>query len=1053
LNGCSFAGTTNFVKNGLANDAGVGGNTFTGASVFTNNGTGYFMSGNGLPDQWLGSATFNNNGGGIIYIAHSHSLSTTTFNGPVVVNNNSTVSGNPGIRFAEAGTSAIVTFNGSVVVNNAGTGNTNLVLFAQNSGGNIVNFNSTLSVNQTNTGTSAYTQFGGTATINLNDNVVLNNSAGASSWIGFTMNGGTTTLASGRTITVGAGGFTTGILYLRRFVQLGGTAQNIVMGGIGNLTVGPGSVFNANFAATSPSILLNGGVFNAISNFNKTGNAADYSTGSNIFNAVSTFTNTGNNFLVLGNATPDIWNADVNFINSGSERLLPAWNSAGNQFNGNIYVNSIGSSIGIHFCGGSTSASATLASTKTIAVGGTGYTSGYLIMPRFTQLGNAPVNLAFSSTASYIQFGPTSVMGGNVTTDSPRIYLQGCLFQGTSSFTKTGSVADHSDGGNTFTGACTFNHNGTGNFLTGAVTFDTWLSTATFNNNNSGVIYLGHSHSGTTSVFNGLVTINNLSSGTGNPGVRFGEAASSVGVIFNAPVVINNAGSGSGNYVTFSGSTGANTITFNNTVTVNQTNTGTGAITYFGNQGTILLNDNVVVNNTSGPSSWVGFSMNGGSTILANGKTLTIGSTGFANGNLYLRRFNQIGATAQNFTLTGNASLVYGPTSNFDAGVVSSSPGLAFNGCTFNSTTNCTKTGSFGDNSAGNNLFVGNSIISNTAGGNITFGNGASDTWMGNATFNNSGSAIIYIAHNHNGIATSFNGTVTINVTSGGTTAAGVRFAEASSSGTVNFNAPVIVNNAGAGSSNYVGFANSTAGNIINFNSTLTVNQTNTGTSALTIIGNTSTINLNGNVELNNTSGASSWIGFSNAGGTTTLANGKTITIGSTGFSNGTLYLRRLTQIGSTPQTLNLSGSALLAIQNGSLFNANLNYSSPQVIVEASTFNGTSRFTKIGGSNNYSAGGNTFNGPTHFINTSIADFGLANGTGDDFNNLARFVQTGTGLMRPVHNATSTFSGNIAADSCSTAITFGTAALGIVIIDGNVSQVFSGDAAYAQSIGL
>ena len=39
----------------------------------------------------------------------------------------------------------------------------------------------------------------------------------------------------------------------------------------------------------------------------------------------------------------------------GSIMVLPCWNSAGNQFNGNVYVNS--SASGVQFCGGSTEVS------------------------------------------------------------------------------------------------------------------------------------------------------------------------------------------------------------------------------------------------------------------------------------------------------------------------------------------------------------------------------------------------------------------------------------------------------------------------------------------------------------------------------------------------------------------------------------------------------------------------------------------------------------------------------------------------------------------------
>lgn len=97
--------------------------------------------------------------------------------------------------------------------------------------------------------------------------------------------------------------------------------------------------------------------------------------------------------------------------------------------------------------------STTLAATKTISAGGTGLNGGYLILRRFTQLGSAAVNLTLGSSATYVQFGPNSAMGGNVTVTSPGIYLHGCTFSGTSSFTMTGFNNTFGTGGNTFTGA------------------------------------------------------------------------------------------------------------------------------------------------------------------------------------------------------------------------------------------------------------------------------------------------------------------------------------------------------------------------------------------------------------------------------------------------------------------------------------------------------------------------------------------------------------------------------------------------------------------------
>jgi hypothetical protein len=61
----------------------------------------------------------------------------------------------------------------------------------------------------------------------------------------------------------------------------------------------------------------------------------------------------------------------------------------------------------------------------------------------------------------------------------------------------------------------------------------------------------------------------------------------------------------------------------------------------------------------------------------------------------------------------------------------------------------------------------------------------------------------------------------------------------------------------------------------------------------------------NGNVILNSTS--SGGISFANGGGSATLATGKTISIGSSGFSADFLTLKNFTQNGSTAQTLNIN--------------------------------------------------------------------------------------------------------------------------------------------------
>ncbi|MEO8761250.1 MAG: hypothetical protein ABI388_07950, partial [Bacteroidia bacterium] len=444
FNTTTFNGTVNSTKTGATNDGSSGGNIFTGASNFTNSGSGYLMFGNGSRDQFLNTSTFNNTGSSNIYVGYNS------------VNN---------------------VFNGVATFNNTPT-STNSLIYVANASAN----NST-----------------------FNDNIVVSCVSGAG--VSFGNSTGTSTLTAGKTITIGAGGFNAGQLILKQFTQVSATPQSLTATGTAYIVYGPTSSFDGNVTSVSPGLYFNGCTFNGTTTCTKNGTSGDYSVGGNIFNGVSNITNSGSSFLLLGNSSPDTWNNDVTFTNNGSERILPCYATIGNQFNGNIYVNTAGSAQGITFCGGNGVATATLAATKTIAAGGTGLTAGYLILKQFTQLGNAAINLTLSSTASYLQYGPISNLGGNVTSSSPGLYFHGCTFNGTTTCTKTGASSDASNGGNIFTGTSIMTNNGSGYLLFGNGTNDQFLTAATFNNTGSNNIFLAYNS--VNNIFNGVITLNN----------------------------------------------------------------------------------------------------------------------------------------------------------------------------------------------------------------------------------------------------------------------------------------------------------------------------------------------------------------------------------------------------------------------------------------------------------------------------------------------------------------------------------------------------------------
>lgn len=547
-------------------------------------------------------------------------------------------------------------------------------------------FNGPLSINQqSNTG---YFMLGYNSNDLFNDDITLTSTGSGGISLGYTSGPGTPTLAAGKTIQIGSAGFSSGSLSLLAFTQLGSAPMNLLFTGTNTaLTFGRSSVIGGNLVATSPDIYFNGCTFNGTVNATKTSSNHNSSSGGNIFNQNCSITHNGaGGYILLGNNNPDIWNSDVTFTNNSTERILPAWTSAGNQFNGDIYVNTSGSAQGIHFCGSNSTASATLAAGKTIRTN-TGLNAGFLVLRQFMQLGNAPINLSLASTASTLQFGPSSSFGGNITSTSPGLIFNSSTFAGTVNSIKTGSSNDVSIGNNIFQTTANFTNAGSGYLMFGNGNSDQFNSTTTFNNTGSNSIYVAYNSS--NNIFNGLSTFNNSSTSTGM-------------------------------------------------IYVSSYSAGT------------LFNENIIANSTSGGGLAFCNSNSGGSVTLAAGKTIAVGSSGFSSGTLLLKQFTQSGSTAQNLSLTGTAALVYGPSSNFGGAVTSSSPALQFNGAVFSGVVNAGKTGSSNELCGGNNIFNAPLTLTNTGTGYIMMAYGGGDTYNANVNFVKANTGAVHPNYNYN---------------------------------------------------------------------------------------------------------------------------------------------------------------------------------------------------------------------------------------------------------------------------------------------------------------
>lgn len=198
----------------------------------------------------------------------------------------------------------------------------------------------------------------------------------------------------------------------------------------------------------------------------------------------------------------------------------------------------------------------------------------------------------------------------------------------------------------------------------------------------------------------------------------------------------------------------------------------------------------------------------------------------------------------------------------------------------------------------------------------------------------------------------------------------------------------------------------------------------------------------NGNIILNNTS--TGGILFGNGTGTSTLASGKTVSIGTSGFSADFLTLKNFTQSGSTAQSLTLTGSAAVNMI-GVTFNGNLTVSAPGFLMKNSVFSGTSSFTKTGTGNHQSDGGNTFNGATTIAHTGASGrIRMATITGDTYNADVTFNSSGQDVQI-AYLGNNSFTGNITINS--NKVVFNTST-GKVTFTGTNNQTLNGSYNYS-----
>lgn len=480
----------------------------------------------------------------------------------------------------------------------------------------------------------------------------------------------------------------------------------------------------------------------------------------------------------------------------------------------------------------------------------------------------------------------------------------------------------------------------------------TTASTCNLVVNSGSILINGGTINGTASI-----TQNGSSTTTGSGGATFNNTTE-IGVSGTGVLRINGNNTFNGT-VTYSTTNTASMITeftnssiYNGVMNINNMSTGTISVCHSGNSNQLNGHVNIKISN----GGLVLFGENNGTSGLAGTKLLQPFETGLTSGSLKLNNFIQNGTTAQSLSGTNLAAIYLEKGTVFNGSVTFSFPQIFLNGATYNNTASFTYTSSFSTSCDGGNTFNGNTAIIKSGTGNIIQSDINKDIFNGNATFTNSTSGILYVAHNDTAASTQFNGNVSINNTSTGS----IRFGQ--------------------------------------------------GT------------------------------------GSVVLASGKTLNVGSSGVSSGTIQLRNFTQSGNTAQSMTFTGTATLRLQNNSVFNGTVTYTAPQLFVGGVTFNAVTFLEKTGASSNTSTGGNTFNDDVTIKNSGSGNMTMTGSTADVFNGNANFIVTGGGDLFPVNNTVNSFRKNISTVGSTKSITFGNGS-GVVQLDGSINQLIQADASF------
>ena len=496
----------------------------------------------------------------------------------------------------------------------------------------------------------------------------------------------------------------------------------------------------------------------------------------------------------------------------------------------------------------------------------------------------------------------------------------------------------------------------------------------------------------------------------------------------------------------------AGTVTFNGTSGTQSLNTTTSQESFY----------SLTINNTSGSATGISVDKN---TTVNNVFTLTSGTISIGTNSLTClgnAAVNAGGISGTGIVVCTGSVVTFGTTSGGPTVVPTvsiSTSSISMQRGTYSSAVTVTKIPSTNvvDSWRGGNTYNGvftliNAAVGDTSGNNGDIYMGANsgdptDVFNGNSYFYLTGSARIRVPQSGTAIfnapahfySQGFGPSVAAN---GHDRIQPARF----SPSVVTFNDSAIFYCSSATTDMYIAYD---PGTTANFNKPVVA--THGGSSqANFFFGGSGTVNINDDIYFNNT--GSGTINIINAtDGVATLASGKRLMVGSKGFISGSLTIWNLTQLGTTSQSLTLTGTAIMnvgGVTGGVLtpctFNGSVSFSSPNINLIGNKFNGTTNsFTMSGTTNQNCYGGNSYiSGSTNtFVNSSSGYWRLANTLGDTCYGNAVFKRASTGQLSPAYNNTNYFYGNVSIAAGSDSVDFCTGT-GIANLAGTTSASFT-----------